>query len=83
VDIMHRRLVERRREEILSNVPRKREKEFQQGKCRPFTPYADAGVGEGFGEGLCSDVARAACEAGVLRGLRERPRTCWLSRRYP
>ena len=37
VDIMHRRLIEQRREEILRDAE-EAEREFQQGKGRLFTP---------------------------------------------
>ena len=36
-EILHRRIVERRREELVQDVQRARQ-EFQAGQCRPVTP---------------------------------------------
>jgi hypothetical protein len=37
VDILRRRMIERRREELLNDI-RDAEREFQAGGCRPATP---------------------------------------------
>jgi hypothetical protein len=39
VDILHKRLMQQRRAEILRDAE-EAEREFQQGTCRPFTPGA-------------------------------------------
>ena len=36
-DILHRRIIERRREELVQDVPQAQQ-EFQAGACRPVTP---------------------------------------------
>ena len=37
IEILHRRIVERRREELAQDVQQARQ-EFQAGQCRPVTP---------------------------------------------
>jgi SOS-response transcriptional repressor LexA len=37
IDILHRRMIERRRAELARDI-RETQKEFQEGKCKPVTP---------------------------------------------